>query len=71
MCRAHRQATDNQGQQGHGGVHRYVSTVEALNTAHPTDCRRPWDNREQPQWYTQILEERPTGQSQNFEKCHG
>ena len=29
-------------------VHKYVSTVEALNHSSSNCCRRPWDNKEQP-----------------------
>ena len=36
MCRAHRQAANNQGQQGQQSPQICVSTVEALNTVHPT-----------------------------------
>ena len=47
MCRAHRQATNNQGQQGQGNpqICIYCGSIEhSASNCH----RRPWDNREQP-----------------------
>ena len=47
MCRAHRQATNNQGQQGQQSpqICVYCGSIEHSSS----NChRRPWDNREQP-----------------------
>ena len=47
MCRAHRQTSNNQGQQGQ---HSPQICVYCRSTEHSSSncCRKPWDNREQP-----------------------
>ena len=47
MCRAHRQATNNQGQQGQQSpqICIYCGSIKHSSS---NCCRRPWDNREQP-----------------------
>ena len=70
MCRAHRQATNNQGQQGQGNPQICIYCGSIKHSA--SNChRRPWDNREQPHGTPKFLRKNQQANPENSRNAMG